>query len=271
MHNNQWTRRLLICLLALSFTGCANVQWREGSVLASDEAIRVNPNTASAEQAEPQQAEPEQTNTEQLQITEATPVAEPEPEVPTRSRRLTAAPYPNGKKDTQSLQIEQQLQRILANEATAKSREMDLQQLSEQYPNSAGIQYQLARVTFLDERPLEAITLLEQTLDMEPTHFYAANLLGLVYRSIGDFKNARRYYLKSVTIWPDYGTGWYNLGILEDLYSNNLAKALVAYENYLAIEASKAEQLGRAQENPTIQKVELWVKDISMRLKRDYK
>ena len=53
---------------------------------------------------------------------------------------------------------------------------------------------------------------------------------------------------------------------MKEIIINNLADALVAYKNYLAIDESKTSE--SEARTKTRQHVELWVKDLEMRLSR---
>lgn len=244
-----------LCLFKFAFilialSGCSSVQFREGSVFNANEK-----NAQRATQEEP--ASPSQQN-------------EQSPQGNTEIRELTKPPYPSAASEADPILVSQ-LRKIVQQGASVEQSKKALLALQKQYPSSSGVHYHLGRLSFISNNPLEAITYLEQAIDLTPNNFYAHNLIGLVQRSIGEFKKARRHYKTALKIWPDYATAWYNLGVLEDIYFNNLEDALKAYQNYLAIQASK-DAKKEAKMTKTHQKqldqVKLWVRDLSMRIQK---
>ena len=56
--------------------------------------------------------------------------------------------------------------------------------------------------------------------------------LGVTQRMRGEFKDAAASYQKAVEVDPLYAPAWRNLGVLEDLYLADPARALPAFEQY---------------------------------------
>lgn len=240
-----------LILFVLTTSGCSNVQFREGSVF--------NP---KAVEAETQDNAP--VSVESSVSVESTAVQSRE------GRELTPPPYPSTSNKVDPL-LQSSLQNIVNSNASNQEIMSELLDLQKRYPESSGVLYHLGRISFISNNPLEAITYLEQATELTPQNFYAHNLLGLVQRSLGEFKKARKHYKIALNIWPDYATAWYNLGVLEDIYFNNLDDALQAYKNYLAIQASK-ESNNKIKMTNTRQKqldqVELWVRDLTNRTQK---
>ena len=73
---------------------------------------------------------------------------------------------------------------------------------------------------------------LMKALDIDLANPVANNELGLLYRSLGRFNDAKKAYTNALTRHPDYLPVIRNLGILCDIYLNNLDCALEQYEKY---------------------------------------
>jgi len=94
---------------------------------------------------------------------------------------------------------------------------------------------------------------LKKALSINPTHPVALNELGLVYRKTGRYSDARKLYEKLLQTYPDYLPAHKNLGVLCDIYIQDLSCALEQYEAYLQVK-------------PDDQKVKIWVADVKSRM-----
>jgi tetratricopeptide (TPR) repeat protein len=101
----------------------------------------------------------------------------------------------------------------------------------------------------------EAAEHLKTALTLVPEHPVASNEYGLLLRKMGRFAEARGIYEKTLTAFPDYLPARRNLGILCDLYFQDLACALAQYEIYSAAIAGD-------------EQVKMWVADLRARLGR---
>ena len=97
---------------------------------------------------------------------------------------------------------------------------------------------------------------LKTALSLVPEHPVACNEYGLLYRKTGRFAEARAIYEKTIARFPDYYPVHKNLGILCDLYLNDLACALEHYEIY-------------CEARPEDKQVKLWIADLRARLGRN--
>jgi len=96
---------------------------------------------------------------------------------------------------------------------------------------------------------------LKTALDLVPGHPVACNEYGLIYRQTGRFAQARAMYETALTRFPDYDPVHRNLGILCDLYLNDLQCALQHYEVY-------------SRKRPEDKQVQLWITELRNRMQR---
>ncbi len=93
----------------------------------------------------------------------------------------------------------------------------------------------------------------KKAMEMVPGHPVAGNECGLLYRKKGRFEEARAMYEQVLAVYPNYYPAHRNLGILCDLYLNDLENALVHYQTY-------------NQAIPKDNQVKLWIADLQSRL-----
>ena len=101
----------------------------------------------------------------------------------------------------------------------------------------------------------QAETHLKTALDLVPGHPVACNEYGLIFRQTGRFAEAREMYETALARFPDYDPVHRNLGILCDLYLNDLPCALEHYEIYSRIK-------------PEDKQVQLWITELNQRMQR---
>ena len=82
----------------------------------------------------------------------------------------------------------------------------------------------------------------------------AYNHLAVIQRQQGDFTQALFHYYKAINADPDYANAHLNLGILLDIYMQELPKALEQYEIFQRLTGNSNE------------KVEKWILDIKRRI-----
>jgi Tfp pilus assembly protein PilF len=129
-----------------------------------------------------------------------------------------------------------------------------LEKVIEQSPGVTAPYINLAIAYRHLDNPEQAETHLKIALDLVPGHPVACNEYGMLYRKTGRFDQARAMYEKTLDRFPEYYPVHRNLGILCDLYLDDLECALEHYEIY-----------GRAK--PEDETVQLWIADLRNRLK----
>lgn len=94
---------------------------------------------------------------------------------------------------------------------------------------------------------------LKRALEITANHPAAGNELGLVYRKTGRYDEARKLYESLLAAYPDFLPAHKNLGVLCDIYIQDLNCALEQYQEYL-------------KGKPDDEKVQIWVADVKSRM-----
>lgn len=92
-------------------------------------------------------------------------------------------------------------------------------------------------------------------LKINPTHPVTQNELGMVYRKTGRFSEARKVYENVLKQYPQFLPARKNVGILCDIFMNDLECAIEHYQAYL-------------QAMPTDESVKIWLSDLNNRVSR---
>ena len=93
----------------------------------------------------------------------------------------------------------------------------------------------------------------KKALDINKQHPVANNELGMVLRKTGRYVEARQMYEALLAVYPDFLPARKNLGVLCDIYIQDLNCALEQYEEYL-------------KGIPDDEKVKIWVADVKSRM-----
>ncbi len=101
-----------------------------------------------------------------------------------------------------------------------------------------------------DEKNAEETFL--HALELDPSHPVATNELAVLYRKQGRFAEARKVYVNALEKNPEYLPLIKNLGILCDLYLQDLQCALAQFEQYLSLQ-------------PDDKDVTIWLADLKRR------
>ena len=107
--------------------------------------------------------------------------------------------------------------------------------LTQSDPDLAGPHANLGVIARQAGHPAEAVKELEKATTLAPGLAVAWNQLGLAYRYNGEFTKARDAYDHALAIDPNYANAVLNLGVLDDLYLGDSARALELYTRYLAL------------------------------------
>lgn len=99
----------------------------------------------------------------------------------------------------------------------------------------------------------EAEEQIKKALEINPLHPVANDEYAKIHRRNGNFSEARRLYEALLNTYPRFYPARKNLGILCDLYLNDLPCALEQYEIYSAA-------------RPEDEKVTLWIADLRRRI-----
>ncbi|MDH5387979.1 MAG: tetratricopeptide repeat protein [Gammaproteobacteria bacterium] len=110
-----------------------------------------------------------------------------------------------------------------------------------------GVAYRITGDMLLAEKSLT------KALEMNSAHPAANNEMAIIYRKTGRFSEARRVYERILERFTAFLPARKNLGILCDLYINDLSCAMANYEIY-----SKAD--------PGDKNVLLWISDLRIRM-----
>ncbi|MFZ5723238.1 MAG: tetratricopeptide repeat protein [Pseudomonadota bacterium] len=128
------------------------------------------------------------------------------------------------------------------------------QSISAQHTVLSGPLVNQALIYIRQEKWADALDTAEQALKVNPRNPFAWNVKGIVLRQQGKFREARAAYEQALAIDPQYAKAHFNLGVLADLYLQDLPLALSHYEKYQALQKKPDQAVGN------------WIVDIRNRL-----
>ncbi|MGB5247357.1 MAG: tetratricopeptide repeat protein [Woeseia sp.] len=121
------------------------------------------------------------------------------------------------------------------------------------YPDYPGAHVNMAILQARAGDDEQAEASLERALQLNPQHAAALNQRGMLLRRQGRFEEAAAAYLAAASADPSYALPHYNLGVLNELYLQRLADALLHFQKYQALGGDDAE-------------VEKWIVDLERRI-----
>lgn len=118
--------------------------------------------------------------------------------------------------------------------------ERQLKALAASNPELGGVHANLGLIYRQAGKLPEAVAALEKAVQAGPKQAVFHNQLGIAYRQQGQFVKARDAYEKAIALDAAYASPVLNLGILNDLYLQDRKRALVLYDQYLAMAGGDA-------------------------------
>lgn len=124
--------------------------------------------------------------------------------------------------------------------------------LTTDYPQYPGVWVNYGLTQMLTADYAVAVLAYQEALTINPAYCDALNLRAVAEREQGLFADAQTGYESAISCDPQQGDYYYNLGILFDLYRNDLESALTAYR--------KARRL-----MPDDERLDVWIVDLARR------
>lgn len=125
---------------------------------------------------------------------------------------------------------------LMANNQDADALSL-LQSIARKAPSFSGPLVNQAVILLRQKQYAEAEKQLHAALAINARNPYAYNLMGIALREQGKFADARAAYETALSIDPNYAKAHFNLGVLADLYQQDLPFALTHYERYQALQS----------------------------------
>lgn len=131
-----------------------------------------------------------------------------------------------------------------------------LKPLAARYPGVAELALNLALAEYHQGDYDQALETLQPLLQQSNAVAPAYNLAGLIAMHQGEFQDAEQHYQQALAINPHYPKALYNLGLLHDVYFQQIAPAVDYYDRYLS----------QVEED---QETQIWVEHLRVSLGRE--
>jgi Flp pilus assembly protein TadD len=206
-------------VLAAALSACASLS---DPVALVKQVVTPSEESKAAEAAKSAEATPAETAP--AATPPAAPVAQAEPEVPVDPRAQAA--FDTAKRALRAGRYD--------------DAERQLKALAASNPELGGVHANLGVLYRQAGKLPEAVAAMEQAVQASPKQAVFQNQLGITYRLHGQFVKAREAYEKAIALDAAYASPVLNLGILNDLYLQDRKRALVLYDQYLALSGGDA-------------------------------
>lgn len=112
-----------------------------------------------------------------------------------------------------------------------------LKKIAEKTPQFSGPLVNEGVIYLRQQKYSDAEKVLQEALRVNARNPYAFNLLGVALREQGKFADAKAAYQSALSIDPSYAKAHFNLGVLADLYMQDLPLALSHYQSYQTLQS----------------------------------
>ena len=129
-----------------------------------------------------------------------------------------------------------------------------LKELAEEFPLLSGPLVNKGLIHLQHERFDKAESALQKAIKISPGNPYAHNALGVALREQGQFDEAMTHYRTALQLDPLYARAHFNVGVLAELYMQDLELALKHFREYQTL-----------QREPD-QSVANWIEDLGRRV-----